>query len=701
MNKRRRDGTDTALLDLWRPPAEAGDASGCLATTYTFDAELYDRYCLGAFLGIDSDPEREDLAYLLERESRLAACYAGVLVDETHAGVSHSLRWDVLPVKVPGAIQHAKLTILAWANHVRAIIASANLTEAGYRLNREVVAVVEYTPKECDHALLANKLNFLEEMLRYVPGREDGPPHIERARSFLREVARRTRDWTGAPSRKPAQRVFVSTMPSRPRFPGSGTLRAAAEVMGRSRRPIGQVRIASPFFDKEGADVTFGAICDVLGPRSFPALWLAAPADQLEAANVPARLRAPREVVKAVEDRGVYLELDALPDKDSEDVNRVWHAKLLQFDTGDLLGLVIGSSNCTRAGLGIGNRSNFEANLLYLVDLGERRTIRELGTIWDGMITIKRVEDVEWLESLDDPGEEAGAVPLPAGFVEALFEGGTPHAFHLTLDPARLPPEWAVLGETPTPHPILDHSGLAIKGEELFTTTVPWESERPPTRLRVTWGDGQAADWPFNVTDPAAVPPPPELSGLTADEMLRMLATSDPGAAARAWAARKGSDAEFDPELDSTTAFDLDPLRRYRLGDTFLHKVRARARLFAHYQKQLGRAAWTSQALEARLTGLLSAQALVQRFERECVATGADPSEAVLALGDLLLALSEIRYEPTEGALSRAAFESRFRPFLGSLATELDGRLADILTASSPDIQEFWNGILGRCGGAA
>ena len=63
-------------------------------------------YCLARFLEIESEPDREDLAFRLERATRLGAVYAGVLVDHTQAGVEHSLRWDVLPVSVRAGKQH-------------------------------------------------------------------------------------------------------------------------------------------------------------------------------------------------------------------------------------------------------------------------------------------------------------------------------------------------------------------------------------------------------------------------------------------------------------------------------------------------------------------------------------------------------------------------------------------------------------------
>ncbi|MGH9963167.1 MAG: hypothetical protein ACREBC_39625, partial [Pyrinomonadaceae bacterium] len=128
MSKRKKASSSEALLDLWRPAQAAGDPIGCLATTYTFNPGLFDEQCLGRFLDIESEPDRKDLAFLLERETRLGAVYAGVLVDHTQAGVEHSLRWDVMRVRLRSGKQHAKLSLLAWNHHVRIIVASANLT---------------------------------------------------------------------------------------------------------------------------------------------------------------------------------------------------------------------------------------------------------------------------------------------------------------------------------------------------------------------------------------------------------------------------------------------------------------------------------------------------------------------------------------------------------------------------------------------
>lgn len=200
MSTRGKGSSNGAMLELWRPPQGAGDPVGCLSTTYTFAPGLFDEQCLARFLEIESEPNREDLAFLLERESRLGEVYAGVLVDHTQAGVEHSLRWDVLPVRIRGGKQHAKLSLLAWSRHVRIIVASANLTEQGYRTNHEVAATVDLTPEEAKADLLAQAAAFLRSLLLFVPGASDRPADVRRAEAFLDQVARQVQGW------KPIQR---------------------------------------------------------------------------------------------------------------------------------------------------------------------------------------------------------------------------------------------------------------------------------------------------------------------------------------------------------------------------------------------------------------------------------------------------------------------------------------------------------------
>ena len=127
--------------------------------------------------------------------------------------------------------------------------------------------------------------------------------------------------------------------------------------------------------------------------------------------------------------------------------------------------------------------------------------------------------------------------------------------------------------------------------------------------------EGKEAFLPLNVEDRRELPPPPQLEKMTADDMLGILAATDPSAAYRAWAKSQQSE---DEETNSIRQFiDLDPLRRYDLHATFLHRVRRRARVLAQLRANLQRPVSGRQALEWRLRGLVGIEALADRLVRD------------------------------------------------------------------------------------
>jgi hypothetical protein len=158
------------LLDLWRGEVSFGRPQGCVTTSFTFDAELFEEQCLARFLSIQSNSNETPRAYLIEREEKLSQCFACVLVDRGHAKPDRSLRWHMLPVSLPlGGVLHAKLTILAWENCIRVLIGSANLTEPAYRRNQEIVAVLDFGAEgNLSPALLTECVTFLRNVSLFL-----------------------------------------------------------------------------------------------------------------------------------------------------------------------------------------------------------------------------------------------------------------------------------------------------------------------------------------------------------------------------------------------------------------------------------------------------------------------------------------------------------------------------------------------------
>jgi len=697
MSRRPKDDTRSTMLDLWRPPRDAGEAVGCLATTYVFTPGLFDEQCLGRFLDIESEPQRESLAYLLERERRLGAVYAGVLVDASEAGVQHSLRWDVLPVRIPGGKQHAKVSLLAWEHHVRLIVASANLTEPGYRSNFEVAAPIDFAADSCDTPLLAEAIRFLRSLMGYVPGGAD-LAESTRAESFLRRVETITADWKSASRGGIVRHRLACTLPGRGDAARSSLDEFLAACRTRGTLPH-DLWLASPFFDDDATpNRAAEAVARQMARGFTPRIWLCVPGDDADGQG-RVLLKAPRALYDTFLEAGAEVWVEIVPAVDDRE-RRSWHAKMIHAESEGYVALMAGSSNFTVAGLGLIPTRNAEANLVTIVDRVTHA--REKGTlrgVWDAMKPVKNPDRATWQRPEDEEDEGSG-LPVPPGFLAATFHAGVEQRIVLKLDPGSLPDSWDVkaCGGLADGRAVLA-SGAWAAGGRLALQHCPWEPAMPPERLRVEWY-GVHAFLPLNVADAMGLPAPTELDAMSADDMLAIIAASDPGAAIRAWTIRhREPDHSIDDDLDSATPIDLDPLSRYRLGDTFLHRVRKRARVMVDLRRFVEKPAATEQVLEWRLRGLIGIKTLAEKLAAEFEAAGdtRDPREALLTLADLLIVLREARYEAAEGAISKVRFTRRYQAFLAELAEALAARVSARLEGPTRDVAAFWKSVVERC----
>ena len=703
MTKRNSGSSRGAMLDLWRSPEGAGDPVGCLATTYTFHPGLFDEQCLARFLEIESEPDREDLAFLIERETRLGGVYAGVLVDHTQAGVEHSLRWDVLPVRVRSGKQHAKISLLSWTRRLRIIIASANLTEAGYRSNFEVAAAVDLGPDDADLSMLADAVTFLRKLVAFVPGADDDPPEVHRLRAFLDQVERQAGGWRRPGRGGRVRRQLVFTLPPIPGGSAEGGLSSLEHAVTACRKRGGspaEAWVASPFFDDDDdtddSRVT-AALCKRLGRGKTRDVTFCVPALRDGSPDATPRLMAPRSLVRTAEKYQARVRVEMLPPVDDDKNARPWHAKMLTLRSEAYSALMIGSSNFTCAGMGVTPHRHAEANLLTLVDrVASGRESGRLEAIWPEMEMVTDPDAAEWLGAKpEEEDEQATATALPAGFLSATYRAGEVRQIVLRLDAAHLPADWQVHACGRDARELLTDATWRDVGQPR-EIVVDWDAAQPPDRLLVRWAEGEAF-LPLNVEDRRALPPPAKLEEMSADEMLWILATVDPSAAFRAWARRQQSSELFDEEIDSATPPDLDPLRRYDLQATFLHRIRRRARVLGQLRANLERPVWSRQALEWRLRGLIGVEQLAVRLARELTEARSATDEALLKLADFLIVLREVDYQPMDGALPKEQFDELFRPFLPEIADRLAQQVHAEKDRLSVDVIGFWDRVVERC----
>jgi hypothetical protein len=533
------------LASLWSPPAEtpigaAGQPLVCVASTYTFHAPFFEGDLLPRFLGLRFDDTEGIRPFIVEREEKLAIARAAVLVDGSHVDPSQTtLRWDQLPVRVPGA-QHSKVVVLAWENLVRFIVSSANVTRSGYRRNREIAGVFEVFNHETSapRRLGLDVLDFLDDVVTWVQAPEGA---LSRLRASIGDVRTRLRAWRNMPSefrpREMPRAVFVAGLPRKAGGVARSPLRQLVELWGA--RKAKEVVVMTPFVGDLSGDVdpVVERLLDL--PRSGDSQSrLVVPGQPSERDPNLMVVGLPRRFLEAwasawrVPPEGVPTYVVPVC-RAGEKANRDLHAKGIVVTDGDITMLLCGSSNFSPRGMGVGV-ANIEANLCYVDEADTKhaglRLMDRLPVHWDKDLAHEPFWPTE-VETLEDE-QEGGAPPIPPVFSWAALNQQTSQltlAFDLRHP---FPPSWAIRwpGEAPEQVPALvDHGRVKeIPEDGRYLLEVPKPiRDVTVTTLRVSWRDDDGRDWSgalaLQVQSVDDLLPPEEFRSLTAQAILDCL----------------------------------------------------------------------------------------------------------------------------------------------------------------------------------
>jgi len=564
--KRRNDEKPgyARLLDAWTPPPDAGEPLGCVATSFTFSSVFFEEECLGRFVRLETDAAEDGAAFLVEREEKFSQLVcASALVDQRHARGLRSLRWDLLAARPPAGILHAKVSLLLWTNAARIIVASANLTEDGYRRNHEVFGVLDYVPGgSAPLDVLRDLIVFLENAAGYVDPNANTPDAaIARWQAFLNRVRTATREWGAVDfPRGGSPRVHaILTGPNR------GSVFDGVKAAWRESTPPEKVWIVSPFFDPpEAPNAPAQEIWKHLRQRGNATVCYVLRGEEIEGTD-KVRLLAPETLRWKPSSRPVTVGFERL----EIEPTRPLHAKCLWFEGAEWFIYVCGSSNFTSAGLGIGATRNLEANLAYVVNFQrDKRGTRACNEAW---LRHEAPPGEHILIPAPENGEDsatAGEPLLPVAFGSATFarepDGGAwlDFTFHGTP-----PTGWQALPEDDATvfvdEAIWDGCGRPA------TLRLAWASNRPPAGFRIIRpGVEGAAWWPVNVRDGASLPPPAELSDLPLEVLIEILTSAKPlHIALQRWLTRK-SPGTGNPEVL------LDPHERVDTSTFLLQRTR-------------------------------------------------------------------------------------------------------------------------------
>jgi hypothetical protein len=669
----RRSYSDTArqrLLEAWAGQTEFGAPIGCIATTFTFDPAFFEEHCLARFLRIQSDPSEDVRAYLVEREDRLSQAFACVLVDQSHVPTLRSLRWHALPIRVGGGgIFHPKITVLLWEKRARLLIASANVTVPGYRRNYEHMTVLDFGPEgELPLALLRDVLAFIRQIRDLSPGAgaADGPqPALER---FLRQLEQRVEDWPPGEWQRGEPRCRF--IPIRPGGPD------VFEQLGAlwNGPPPNQAWVVSPFFSAgEAARRTVSNLERLLLQRGERKIVFVGPGREL--ADKSVQLDMP-ETLREASAASVTHAFAFVPDTAETDRGReirALHAKSVWIQRDSRALFLIGSSNFTTAGMGLGPIVNVEANLAYELPDTASAFARTCDAAYPPHTQVDLdTQKVEFCNDLaDQSGDAEPYVPLPEAFGSAL----------LRLGEAGMALDLEIRGAPPAGFAVLTSGEVELANESTWSALgrppdlrLPWKDVRPPTYVVVRWRDATEvlqAIWVVNVANTESLPPPEELRALPLDDLLDLLTSARPyhEVLAQIWRRREERSA-------ADSAVILNPHKRVDTRNFVIQRMKRIAAALEGLRERLERPVFTLEALLWRLRGPFGPLALAKRLAEE------EGDGAAFMIAEVALAVHDAQIEAS-GDLGRVDAPREKRAVLEQL-----GRLA-AERGAPPNLEDY------------
>ena len=646
------------MLDHWLPGDDFGAPLACLATSFTFDVDFFTEDCLSRFLSISTrDPDGAsglDLAGMLEEEERLAETTVCVLVDQSCRPQPRNLRWDLLPVRVPGGLLHAKVVVLLWERTARVIIGSANLTAPGYRNQVELGLAFDLDAScRLPRKVFEDLSKELRSLLDLTQGDESRPGPKARAHSVLDLFDRRIREVN--PPEDPPRGVKVALAPAR-----KGTNPLDMLELVWSGTPPQSVVALSPFWDGKVPMAGVDDVLDRLAKRAptgeRTSATFVVPVDSMSGSVV---VRAP-EYLRTVAPSRIESAVVAFKAGDDRRV----HAKCVQYRSSTWLATMFGSSNLTAKGLGIDATPHREINLWIGC-----RADDAYAKVLENLIPIgETLEDVESWETLEDDEDETPFESLPPGFGVALLTSRS--TLELGFTGSSLPTAWTVEFVSPnrTRTVLLDDHDWELAGRPTSVVVRLPDSDVLPSVLDVHWtqsGEQHGAAWLVNLGDGTFLPPSNELWDLSTDVLLTILASTRPLRVAIENAILRGG------AQHSSKDVELDPLKAFDSSELLLQRTRRSSAALWGIERRLSKPVHSLEALEWRLAGVLGPKHLAEKIVEAARLPGALPGEAQFLLAELALTVHRIEWNAIRGEVPLRSITKLVKHVIDEIRTQI------------------------------
>jgi hypothetical protein len=598
----------------------------------------------------------------LTLERRLADAYCALVVD-AHAiaeGGRPSLQIEILPIG--HKTNHAKIVLLHWKRRIRLVVASANLTYAGYRLQREMGAVLDFAP---ENGLPGHVLKTaLESWLAVL-----GSSASDGLRAALLAASAQAVAWAPGPAAGMPQVVWGG---------GPDPLWRQLTAAWPAAEPVTDWAICSPFWPEPGGETPFEAIASALAGKGVDlrqtALHVLTCADSMEDRALPV---FPFHLIQHLKSRGfsvgsgriVPVRREAtkyeIPEAGTLE-ERELHAKWVLLRGPKTCVLLLGSANFTRKGLGVlpkSELSNIEAGVLIRLPASDLSLaslappILEKGIVdWNrcgaSSLAVGALDEVdppvpwpEWIACIEIAIDWM-AVREPTGLLRIFEERSAPHPGFVVSCPASKTDVETVLVTTPASTGCASRqpTEVAIDGPTLRRLLVS-------RAVTVRWSE-ELAVFPVNI-DAASRIGLPRVLAVHPDE--EQLLAYFHGRIGEDDLARTLADPEF---AERRKASQADPGSNERLRALQSYLMREFVESLYGLKQLLDEAmARSPRAFEQAALGEFSPLALASEVVKAAQSGRRSPTAAGFQLVELLSLLVGIELPSTEVESNLAALE--------------------------------------------
>ncbi|MBI4602821.1 MAG: hypothetical protein HY721_12765 [Planctomycetes bacterium] len=342
---------------------------------------------------------------------------------------------------------------------------------------------------------------------------------------------------------------------------------------------------------------------------------------------------------------------------------RPLHAKALWLGRyGEREILLVGSSNASPAGLGLGGHPrNVEANLCFL-HTGDRRVQRWFDACFPEAPALEP-DQVRLAGAPRAADEEGGPPPLPLFFRwAALDRSGEAMLLHLGLGGSDEPRDWRIAVEG-------GQALLDAREHRRSGSPNPWQAAlpgdpataAPPTILEVRWEAAEGrflGHLPINALNSSSRTRPDLWRDIDLDALLEILSSSGPVHRALARALRRREARER-----SSLPVELDPHRRVDASSFLMQRIRRISRALEGLKDRLRAPVFSEVSLEWRLQGPLSPAYLARRL----IDAAVDPEEKKFLLAEVALVLGSAARDVTAAGVALEEVRERYRSALADL----------------------------------